>query len=540
MISRSEWRWVAAVSFLTLAMSSVPLLVGYVSQTSQRLFLGAAYDVQDYHSHLAKMQLGARGEFRYRSLFTPEPHAAEPIILNDITVGFVASRVGVPIPLAYEFSRLLGGLTLLLAAYAFIGVIIPERRTRRLAFILAIVSSGLGWMVLTQPSFSYPNQSPIDFWLADAYLFFSILAFPHFGWSIAALLFGLIAWERYCERPNSGRLAVMALGSLLLGFMQVFELVLLDAVIAIDFARRMFALLPGERLPAFKRAARVALVLMPLHALMAWPYLRALRSNPLVQVWSAQSRTLSPPPLYYIVGYGLLWPLVVLGLIWTFRQRESRLIFPVVWIGTVAMLVYTPNSIQYRWLEGVQVPLAILAATGLDRVLLPALVTRLPNWGSRSLRRWWITVLLVLATTPSTLYLISGNSLLLVTGWPESFLRREEVAAIGWLSENSAPDDTVLAGLRIGNAIPGRIGHRVVLGHWAETMYFEEKSKQVAAFFGDMSDEDRWDLLRRFGVRYVFHGPDERALGDFDPSDAEYLSLRFRDGPTAVFEVVTP
>ena len=228
LVTRHEWYWVLGISLLTLAVSTLPVLVGYLAQTPELQFVGTLYDVQDYHSHLARMHLGARGELRYRSLFTPEPHPSEPVISYDFALGWVASRVGLPARAAYELSRLTGGLALLLAAYVFIATHIPQAPTRRLAFVLAIVSSGLGWLVLTHPAFSYPNQSPMDFWLADAYLFFSIMGFPHYGWAIAALLLGFFSWQRYREQPGWRWLAALAACSLAVGFFQVFERITLN------------------------------------------------------------------------------------------------------------------------------------------------------------------------------------------------------------------------------------------------------------------------------------------------------------------------
>ncbi len=536
-VARREWRWVIGVSLLTLAVSTLPVLAGHLAQTPELRFVGALYDVQDYNSHLARMHLGAHGELRYRSLFTPEPHTSEPVILYDFLLGWVASRVGLGAQAAYELSRLSGGMALLLAAYLFIAMHISEAPTRRLAFTLAIVSSGLGWLVLTHPSFSYPNQSPMDFWLADAYLFFSIMGFPHFGWVIAALLLGFVSWQRYREQPSVRWLAALAACSLVVGLLQVFELVLLGAVIATDAAIWLARRPPGARAEFVRAAGIAACVLLPLYAAFAWPYVHGLQTNLMFQVWNVQSRTVSPPPIYYLLGYGLLWPLVGLGAWWAWRRRDVNLIFPIVWIGLVAVLVYSPDNIQYRWLEGVHVPLAMLGAVGLERVLAPAVARRLSQAIPFARREWWVVTLVLLATMPSTLYLVAGNALLGVTHWSTAFLTQGEVSAIEWLDRNSEADDIVLSSLQVGNAIPGRIGHRVFYGHWAETMYVDQKRVLVAAFFSNMSDADRRALLRDYNVRFVFWGRRERTLGTFDPSHVPYLIRVFGVDYVMVYRV---
>jgi len=61
---------------------------------------------------------------------------------------------------------------------------------------------------------------------------------------------------------------------------------------------------------------------------------------------------------------------------------------------------------------------------------------------------------------------------------------------------------------------------------------------QVEVFYQPATpDSQRRDLLRRYGVRYVFWGPDERMLGDWDPGQSPSLSLFHKDGDYAVYQV---
>ena len=44
-------------------------------------------------------------------------------------------------------------------------------------------------------------------------------------------------------------------------------------------------------------------------------------------------------------------------------------------------------------------------------------------------------------------------------------------------------------------------------------------------------------VLRDWGVVYVFHGPEERALGGFDPTAAPYLRRVYASGGVAIYRV---
>jgi len=60
---------------------------------------------------------------------------------------------------------------------------------------------------------------------------------------------------------------------------------------------------------------------------------------------------------------------------------------------------------------------------------------------------------------------------------------------------------------------------RVALGHGFKTPYYTRKVAEVAAFYGNgMTEAVRRDLLAKYNVRHVWRGPDERALGTFDPN----------------------
>jgi len=155
--------------------------------------------------------------------------------------------------------------------------------------------------------------------------------------------------------------------------------------------------------------------------------------------------------------------------------------------------------------------------------------------------RWcWLAMALIVAlASMSNLYVTAGLTLAAGKRAPAMFQSADLSAVVDWLGENSEWDETVLSGFGTGNLIPARVGHRVVLGHWMETVDCEEKRAAVARFYdAGTSDAERRVLLEEWGVVYVFHGAEERSLGDFDPAAAAWLELAFRSGEVAVYRVV--
>ncbi len=87
--------------------------------------------------------------------------------------------------------------------------------------------------------------------------------------------------------------------------------------------------------------------------------------------------------------------------------------------------------------------------------------------------------------------------------------------------------------------VPGaRVGARACVGLGPESVRADEKKALVARFFDAATGDDwREQLLAQYGVDYVFWGPAERVLGDFDAGQAAYLRQVYDAEGYAVFKV---
>jgi len=527
-IGRREWIWVAAVAGLIVIASTVPYLAGYLAQTAEMHFGGALLDQIDYHSHLAKMWQGYRGQWRYRLLFTPEDDRGVYLQVFYVALGYLARIVGLSLPLTYQIARVVCGFLMLLAIYWFTAHFTALVRTRRLAFLLATTASGLGWLTEVLAPTPPGGISPMDFWLLDGFAYLAVLTSPHFCAAIGLLLaiFLLLLSCREGPAPVEATLAVLA--SLVLGIIHPYMLLLADLLPA------LYWIVQGvrERRIVWRGLATVVamgVVQLPLLVYDVWVF----RTQPVFAGWSTQNATLSPPPRIYLLGYGVLLAMAAVGVVTWARQGSQGLAFPLLWIGLVVVLIYLPWNLQRRFLEGVQVPLGLLAGVGLAEGLLP-----LDGEGRRARRRWYALVGAVALTAMSNLYLTAGLTLAAATRAPALFWPVDVLAGVDWLGENSAWDETVLAGFETGNLIPARIGHRVVLGHWMETVDYAGKQEAVVHFFAaDTSDEERLALLEEWRVNWIFYGPEEWSLGAFAPEAASWLVPAFRRGEVTVYRV---
>ena len=123
-ISTREWRWTLACAALILALTAVPYLIGWLAQGEDWRFTGALFGVEDANSYLAKMRLGARGEWLFTLRTTSEPHEGALLFLPYLLLGHVARLVArsEPVPTetliaVFHSARLVFDLALILVIY---------------------------------------------------------------------------------------------------------------------------------------------------------------------------------------------------------------------------------------------------------------------------------------------------------------------------------------------------------------------------------------------------------------------------------------
>jgi uncharacterized membrane protein len=149
-----------------------------------------------------------------------------------------------------------------------------------------------------------------------------------------------------------------------------------------------------------------------------------------------------------------------------------------------------------------------------------------------------IPILFLLAVIPSNLYLLAWRVVVLNRHDYPFYLYRDDVAAMRWLDEHTNPDDVVLSSFTIGHYIPGLAGNKAFLSNAVMTMDFYHKREMVNDFFDSATpDSERLAMIQKYGIRYVFFGLAERALGDYDPSTTSWLTLMFSSPQVDVYSV---
>lgn len=520
------WRGVIAFSSLVVALTVIPFLYAYASAPKASRFAGLLSNPQDGNTYLAKMRYGARGEWLLRLSFTSEDHQGALAYPFYLLLGRLASMLSFPLVVVYHLARLLSGLFLLLAGYLFISHFLVGAGRVWLAFLLFSLASGWGWIAAP-----LGYMSP-DLLVPESTTFHAIFATPHFPLATGLLL--LTLWSALRVLRGGGLRADLLGGlmSVLLALVHPFLILTLWAVIILWAALCSLA----RRSLSRQEATSLAVILLSPLPVLGISYI-TLYLNPVLKVWMQQNVTPSPPPWGLLLGYGFLGLLALLGLIALARSPEGRLLhledrlLLLSWFGINLVLVYLPLSLQRRFLEGFQMPLSLLATLGVYAYLMP--------WARSSRAKGFLFAGILGVVLPTNLFLL----LVSAQGAPQMgfplYLSSGEREALRWLSENTAPTDTVLAGPLTGNLIPAWAGNRVFYGHPMETIYASEKLATLQRFFlGGMTEVERREFLAGYGIRYLYYGREERGMGSFEPERRSYLRSSFTQEGVAIYAVV--
>lgn len=544
-ISRREWVFAFLIAILTTIILTIPYLLGYGLAKPGTVFTGIVMNPEDSQTYFAKILQGFDGRWLYSIRFTPEKH--EPAFLGAfyLALGHLARWLDISIGAIWHLARIVTDMILFLITFVFVATFLRSSSARFAAYLLAIFGSGLGWLLFVLNQAYWLGAFPVDFKMPEAHLFFTALTFPHTALGTGLLLVSIWLLARLASSEHRSWLWALLAGfvNLMLAIVYPFLIYLVIVTSGLFWlylcgrAKRILWRLTGL-------LALTLLIPAPLYAYYAY----TLEVNEVFRFWDMQAITSSPPFPHYLVAYGFLFVLALLPALQ--RRKRPPDGYPVVilwlWLVAAAILVYAPLNPQRRFVQGIQVPLAIMATISLFQVVFPWLrKTRLfqwlaaqPRYSVGGLERLLLIALVAFASL-SNIYLLADVSLTAAVRQPFPLFREEaELKAVEWVRNNADQSDVVLGSHQTGNYVAAHAGNPVIIGHWAETADWDDKLRQTSRFY-DLETDDSWrrDFLRQNRVQYVWFGPRERELGRFSPEETDYLQSVFEESGVELFMV---
>jgi len=369
-------------------------------------------------------------------------------------------------------------------------------------------------------------EQPTDLWVPESNIFLSLYHSPLLILSVSLLVLSLYFLLRAFEEQRI-RLGVYAgISSLALFILHPFYVPTIFLIAGVWLLGRC---IQKKRLLWRPIIAYIVVCVssLPVLVYFFWLY----RVNDVFKAWSDANILLSPHPIMYIIGFGFLLPLCIYGAIRFIK--DQRLLYVIVWFIAGAILLYAPFAFQRRLIEGLHVPIAILAALG-----AVALWKYLRKLG-------WIpaitfALLLGIFLPISNIYIPLQDMWEYHTNKSQPYyIDRDHEQVFSWLRTQAPHSDSIFsAAFYTGNLLPAYTLHPVFVGHGPQTIHLDEKLELHDLFFAlTTSDEWRRQFLQDWKIKYVLFGPEEKALGGYEPVHSRYLQLAFTAGSVQLFTV---
>ncbi len=554
-------RAVVAVAAAVMALTLLPYLAALQLAQPGDVFSGFIWGVDDGNVYLSWIRQASEGHILLANQYTTDPQNPHFFNLFLLFAGLLCRITGLAPIYIFHSLRVLGGVFMLASFYWLVSLLTADRWIRWAALGLAALGSGLGWVVvLFDEAGITPGIHPVDAgvnWQVqpEAVTFLSALLNPLFITSMGLICLtlghALIALEQKRLRSAVGAGVLL----LILGNIHSYDVFTIHATLGVWI---IYGLL--TRRYSFGQAALAYAVIFFISApAPLWSYWAA-NQDPSYLV-KAMTPTPSAGFVNYLVGYGLLVVFAIVGATRALTPtrsptgrgkngiprsgsglpKESRgtgflacgpeplspglLRFAILWAVANSVMLALPVSFQRKLVEGLHMPIAILAGVGV--VYLARLITNRAAAAGKlqSVKeRMALTVVAaIVICLPSNALLVSqcmenvrtNNELLLHVLAPPIYLSADYANVASWLGDHTTEQDVVLSSSLFGNHIPAAASCKVYAGHWAETLYFSRKLGKVAEFFSPGTEvERRLDVLcGDVGARYVVYGPYERLIG---------------------------
>jgi hypothetical protein len=531
------------IIWLALAvLTTIPYVAAALRTPTGFVFSGVLTAYDDTFTYFAWMRLGADGHLLMCDPFTSEPQHCEFFLPLWSALGLASRVTHIPIALTFHGTRLLAALGLMIVAKGVAKTVIRSRRRMRFSLWLYVMSGGFGWLV-----YLLKNRGDVydvagasgsaDLNLPEAIAFRSVFSQVHFivGATLVSSAIKLFFSAIIEKKTNRGLIAGVLAS--LLAVVHPYMVVVVCGVAGVTLISMPWLNKTGKAVGATYYSTAGAALAFCAGTIPGLAYAFYLnRSNEVLHEWLRVTDTFSPPPWEYALGFGIVGVLAVVGfpLMWNRPAPYGRLL--IMWVLVQAALLYAPMSIQRRFVEALQLPLAIAATVALFWI------ARRTIRGPRAAgKRTILLVGTLVFASLTNIGFLAGQMAARGAGSgstdPRRYLPADLVTAFDWLRANSEPDAVVFSSYLTGNVLPSATGLRVFLGHYAQTLRSDEKGAQVTSFYGnEMSDNTARKLFGEHRVRYVIYGQFERELSsDFVPP--EWLRLAHRDGDVLVFEL---
>jgi len=490
----NEKKWLLIFSIFLILITSLPYFYGFeLAKTNDAQFSGFIFGVEDGNSYIAKMLLGQKGDWLFRTPYTAYEQKGFLAFLPYILLGKLASSPDnhIQFVILFHLFRCLGIIFIVFEIYYFIKIFLPSTSMLRTALLISCVGGGLGWISII----AY-KSIPLEFYSPESFGFLSLFGLPHLCFSRGLMIrsFRMIISPgkdvfNIDRKITSGIYLFLSglfqplnipLGWLLIGSWKLYKFVSNKVYkIKYIFTETFFYLIIP--IPFFLYNAVMFLI---------DPYLRS---------WETQNIIKSPPPLEYFLAYGFGY-FCLLYSIFILKGQLKYKTFLIIWSVLLPVLVYLPINLQRRLADGFWIVLSIFITIVIYSI-------------KKQFWRW----VLIGSTCFSTIFLLIGSLTAAHNQQAPIFQKNVVIEIFNEINKEGEINDVVLAPYTISNILPAYIPMRVVTGHGPESKNLKELDSFIDLFsHGAASNEQMQTFFQQFGIRFVIFEASSPGIQNFE------------------------
>lgn len=525
-ISKKEIVAIVLFSVSIMYLTTIPYKLAELSTPKGMVFMNVIGPIQDPNSYLAWCKQAKEGKFLFEDKYTTEKQKGIFFHPYFLTVGLLAKILGKNAEGIYEASRLILGFILLLLIYIFsviyFGTSEDAKNKRIFSFLFASISSGFGWLFpvsIADKLLNLFNFKPIDLWITEGFTLLTILIRPLF--SLTQILILSIFLLLYLSHKTRKLIYAILSGicSFLIGFIHPYDLVTIYLTILIYF---LF------QLKEDKKDIKFILFTSFLPIIFSFPVLfyeyLLFTTDPVFSKWS-ETTTVSPNPLSFVIGYGVLFVFASLEIQRAYNRKGKLDMLMLSWLLAVSVLLYIPLNFQRRLIMGIQIPLAIFATESMFNLI---------KFKSTKL----IILGLLIISIPSNLRYIEDSIFYVKKNYLSYNIFTEDYNAMKWIDSNIHSDSTILSSFIIGMYLPGKTGNKVYIGHYDQTINLNYKLNIARKYFdGEMNYKEKIKFLKNNGINYIYYGAFERMKSKLILDNENYLTSVYKNDSVKIYRV---
>ncbi|MDP3994424.1 MAG: hypothetical protein Q8P91_01150 [bacterium] len=531
-----------AITSLALILTFVSLIIGVQKAPGdpKMIFLGRrTINSQDTPTYFSFIEQAKQGKILFQNLYTteePNPGLFRPSYL---IIGQFGRIFNLSSPILFHLSRIPFGFLFFLTAYFFFSLFFTKKGHILTALSILAFSSGVGFI-----TGGFIKDST-DLWIPESNTFLSLSDSPHFIFSQTLMLGIFTSFLYYLKTRSRSFLILGGLAAAILSFEHPFDLPTI--FLAFGLFTSTF-LLTKSKIP--KNYLLISSAFLFPSLIGAVNYFFLLKS-PAISLWSQQNVMLSPDFINYLSGFGFLLPLAVVGIIPLLKLDEEKAYLILSWLMSTFLLLYSPVVFQRRFIEGIHIPITILATLGVIFLLgqLERFFQKMRESKSKhkiyslpAFVKPFIAIILILILSLTSLKSIYNDIQAFSNNKTDDYyyyLLPQEFEGMNWISKNIPDDRIILSNWFYGNLIPGFTGRKVYIGHKIQTIDFGKKNSFLADFFTTLSDQERKQFLKEQNINYLFFGKDDYflRLGDFKAEEKNYLKKIYENQAVTIYSV---